>query len=102
MTSQNGTNRRSWLILRGIENMKGRMGFADMMNELRILKKICRFVVYPVCNRTRGSSRGPSPICTDKYPVIFWITIEKTNPKTIIDYFSKEKIDENRFEKNRR
>ena len=34
--------------------------------------------------------------------MIFQMPIAKTNPKTATDSFSKEKIDENRFEKNRK
>ena len=34
--------------------------------------------------------------------MIFWVTTAERNPKTIRDYFSEEKIDENGFEKNRR
>lgn len=50
MTSRNGKNKRGWSILRGIENMKDRMSFADMINERGILKKFpaaLGFILFP-------------------------------------------------------
>ena len=38
MTSQNGMSRKTWLMLKKIENIKSGSGFADMANEGEDLK----------------------------------------------------------------